>query len=91
MRSDFYSLPYAAQQAIRRGERDKYRAARADTDIEALEQRVSELEEALRQCRFELDYCQQQLAAHGQTGHPEDSVSRALRAATAALNREQNP
>jgi chromosome segregation ATPase len=59
--------------------------------IEALEQRVSELEEALRQCRFELDYCQQQLAAHGQTGHPEDSVSRALRAATAALNRKPNP
>jgi hypothetical protein len=59
--------------------------------IEALEQHVSALEEALRQCRFELDYCQQQLAAHGQTGHPEDSVSRALRAATAALNREPNP
>jgi hypothetical protein len=44
-----------------------------------------ELYEALRQCRTELDYCQQQLAAHGQTGHPEDSVSRALREGKAAL------
>jgi hypothetical protein len=44
-----------------------------------------ELYEALRQCRLELDYCQQQLAARGQTGHPEDSVSRALKAGRAAL------
>jgi hypothetical protein len=44
-----------------------------------------DLYEALRQCRLELRYCADQLAADGQTGHPEDSVSRALRSGEAAL------
>ena len=46
-----------------------------------------ELLEALRQCRLELDWCQRQLAAHGQTGHPGDSVSRALKAGSAAITK----
>ena len=44
-----------------------------------------ELLEALEACRLELDYCQRQLAAHGQTGHANDSVSRALAAGAAAI------
>lgn len=44
-----------------------------------------QLFEALTACRLELDYCQRQLAAHGQTGHANDSVSRALAAGNAAL------
>ncbi|WP_311271250.1 hypothetical protein [Sphingobium sp. WCS2017Hpa-17] len=44
-----------------------------------------ELLTALKACRLELDYCQRQLAAHGQTGSPNDSVSRALAAGAAAI------
>lgn len=44
-----------------------------------------DLYEALRQCRTELHFCAQQLAAHGQPGHSEDSVSRALKVGEAAL------
>jgi|SRR6185295_105630 len=40
---------------------------------------------ALKACRLELHHCAEQLSAHGQTGHPDDSVSRALRAADAAI------
>ncbi|MGV1682882.1 hypothetical protein [Sphingopyxis sp. NJF-3] len=46
-----------------------------------------ELLEALKACRLELDHCQRQLAAHGQTGAPNDSVSRALAGSAAALSR----
>jgi hypothetical protein len=86
MRSDFYSLPYAAQQAIRRGERDKYRAARADTDIEALEQRVSELEEALQEA---VSYQQEAVSYHD--GPTYAWILRAKQVLAKALNREPNP
>lgn len=46
-----------------------------------------EMLEALKACRLELDHCQRQLAAHGQTGAPNDSVSRALAAGSAAIAR----
>lgn len=58
----------------------------AEARIERLEASHAELVAALTSCRLELDYCQRQLAAHGQTGRPDDSVSRALKAGAAALS-----
>ena len=48
--------------------------------------RIEELERALGACRTELHYCAQQLAHRGLKGHPGDSVSRALEAATQAIS-----
>lgn len=42
---------------------------------------TSRLLEALRSCRLELFWCAKQLEQRGVKGHPEDSVSRAIRLA----------
>jgi hypothetical protein len=47
MRSDFYSLPWAAQQAIRRGEHVASVARRRAWSIQELEAKVAELEKQL--------------------------------------------
>jgi len=47
MRSDFYSLPWAAQQAIQRGEHDAAVARRRAMDISDLRAKVDELEKQL--------------------------------------------
>ena len=58
----------------------------AAAEITRLTSRIEELERALGACRTELHYCAQQLAHRGLKGHPGDSVSRALEAATQALS-----
>jgi hypothetical protein len=58
----------------------------AAAEITRLASRIEELERALGACRTELHYCAQQLAHRGLKGHPGDSVSRALEAATQALS-----
>lgn len=50
-----------------------------------------ELLEALKACRLELDYCQKQLAAYGQTGSANDSVSRALANGAEAIAKATQP
>lgn len=60
--------------------------AQAAAEITRLVSRIEELERALGACRTELHYCAQQLAHRGLKGHPGDSVSRALEAATQALS-----
>lgn len=47
MRSDFYSLPWAAQQAIRRGEREATVARQRAWSIQELQTKVDELEKQL--------------------------------------------
>jgi hypothetical protein len=47
MRSDFYSLPWAAQQAIRRGERDADIARFRARSMSELQAKVGELEKLL--------------------------------------------
>jgi hypothetical protein len=51
MRSDFYSLPWAAQQAIRRGEREARTARARAYTVAELEAKVAELEAALEEAR----------------------------------------
>jgi len=51
----------------------------------------SRLLEALRACRLELFWCAQQLADRGMKGHPDDSVSRALRLADEAMATNETP
>jgi len=58
----------------------------AAAEITRLASRIEELERALGACRTELHYCAQQLAHRGLKGHPGDSVSRALEAATQAIS-----
>lgn len=47
MRSDFYGLPWAAQQAIRRGEREARSARRRAWTIQELQDRVDQLQKSL--------------------------------------------
>lgn len=47
MRSDFWSLPYAARQAIQRGEQAQNRVNSQGREIKELAHRVAQLEEAL--------------------------------------------
>jgi len=47
MRSDFYSLPWAAQQAIRRGEHDAAVARRRAWNISEMQAKVDDLEKQL--------------------------------------------
>ena len=51
MRSDFYGLPWAAQQAIRKGERDASAARRRAYSIVELRAKVDELEKEIERLR----------------------------------------
>lgn len=82
MRSDFYGLPYAAQQAIRSGEHAASRARRQAYTIHSLQKRVEELEAELAArptedaylatCRA-LHWRTAQLRAHGVEPIPLES------------------
>lgn len=61
-------------------ERDAAMAA-----LSSLAEGAGRLREALTNTRLELRCCADQLRALGRPGHPDDSVSRALKAADAAL------